>query len=238
MPPTHVLIPGGTRGIGAAISAAFLALHPSTHVTTLSRNPPSSSDPRLKHLAFDISAPTWSALLKSIPPPDVLVNAAGVTHASLLLRTEEDVLDAVLDTNLRGTMVACKEVGKAMVSAGRGRGAGRGCIVNVSSLLGVRGGRGAAVYAASKAGVIGLTRALALELGPSGVRVNCIVPGYVETRMTADMGPETKKGILSKIPLGRFGRPEEIAEAAVFLATNQYANNCVINLDGGLSAGI
>ncbi|TVY22801.1 3-oxoacyl-[acyl-carrier-protein] reductase [Lachnellula hyalina] len=113
-----------------------------------------------------------------------------------------------------------------------------GCIINVASLLGLKGGKGSAAYAASKAGVIALTRALAAELGEKNVRVNVIVPGYVETSMTRGtvMTPDAHSAALNAIPLKRFGLPSEIADAAVFLATNKYASNCVLNLDGGLSA--
>ncbi|KAM3079565.1 hypothetical protein ACMFMG_005980 [Clarireedia jacksonii] len=111
-----------------------------------------------------------------------------------------------------------------------------GCIINISSLLGMKGGKGSAAYAASKAGVLGLTRALAAELGPAGIRVNAIVPGYIETDMTKAMEASARTEALNAIPLCRFGDVEEIADAAVFLATNRYANNCVLNLDGGLSA--
>lgn len=106
-------------------------------------------------------------------------------------------------------------------------------IINVASLLGLQGGYGAVAYAASKAGVLGFTRALATEYASHKVRVNAIVPGYVDTDMTKDLNSAE---IQQRIPLGRFGAPEEIAHAALFLAENQYAHNCVINLDGGLSA--
>lgn len=106
-------------------------------------------------------------------------------------------------------------------------------IINLSSLLGVRGGHGAVAYAASKAGVLGFTRALATEYATHKVRVNAIVPGYIETDMTKDLDAQ---GLMGRIPLGRFGTSEEVAHAALFLAENQYAHNCVLNLDGGLSA--
>ncbi|PQE07693.1 3-oxoacyl-acyl carrier reductase protein [Rutstroemia sp. NJR-2017a BVV2] len=164
------------------------------------------------------------------PQIDILVNAAGITHSSPLLTTSPDLIESVLRTNLQGTIWGCKVVSRMMV---RRR---EGCIINVSSLLGMKGGRGSAAYAASKAGVLGLTRALAAELGPSGIRVNAIVPGYIETDMTKAMPTPARTEALNAIPLSRFGDVEEIADAAVFLATNRYANNCVLNLDGGLSA--
>ncbi|KFY98744.1 hypothetical protein V498_01274 [Pseudogymnoascus sp. VKM F-4517 (FW-2822)] len=110
------------------------------------------------------------------------------------------------------------------------------CIINISSLLGVKSGRGSSVYAASKAGVLGFTRALAAEAGPAGVRVNAVVPGYIETEMTSGMEPALFESTKNAIPLQRFGTAEEVADAAFFLAANQYANNCTLNLDGGLSA--
>ncbi|PQE05235.1 3-oxoacyl-acyl carrier reductase protein [Rutstroemia sp. NJR-2017a BBW] len=181
--------------------------------------------------------PSWYAAFNArsyyrLPKPqiDILVNAAGITHSSPLITTSPDLIESVLHTNLQGTIWGCKVVSRMMV---RRR---EGCIINVSSLLGMKGGRGSAAYAASKAGVLGLTRALAAELGPSGIRVNAIVPGYIETDMTKAMPTAARTEALNAIPLSRFGDVEEIADAAVFLATNRYANNCVLNLDGGLSA--
>ncbi|KAK8168679.1 hypothetical protein BKA80DRAFT_183836, partial [Phyllosticta citrichinensis] len=174
---------------------------------------------------------------------DVLVNAAGVSKTGVFVRQTADAIDDVLQTNLVGTTWACKYMMPGMlkkvrllrhdVELGHHPGAS---IVNVSSLLGLKGGVGSAAYAASKAGVIGLTRALAAEYGPLGLRVNTLVPGYVETAMTDAMEPKARDLARDSIPLKRFGTADEIASAAVFLATNRYANNCVLNLDGGLSA--
>ncbi|KAF7891917.1 hypothetical protein EAF00_008219 [Botryotinia globosa] len=164
------------------------------------------------------------------PKIDILINAAGLTHASPLITTSPSLIENILQTNLMGTIWGCKIIGKEML---RRR---EGCIINVSSLLGVKGGRGSAAYVASKAGVLGLTRALAAEMGSAGIRVNAIVPGYIETDMTRAMSDLARSEALNSIPLSRFGDVAEIADAAVFLATNKYANNCVLNLDGGLSA--
>ncbi|KAI9056053.1 hypothetical protein LZ554_000984 [Drepanopeziza brunnea f. sp. 'monogermtubi'] len=161
---------------------------------------------------------------------DILVNAAGITHYSPLFVTSTPLLESVMRTNLVGTMMGCRTVGKGMM------GRKGGCIINVASLLGIKGGKGSSAYAASKAGVVGLTRALAAELGEKNVRVNVILPGYIETDMTDAMTPMARSDAQNSIPLRRFGKVAEIADAAVFLATNQYANNCVLNLDGGLSA--
>ncbi|CAG8980360.1 hypothetical protein HYALB_00013685 [Hymenoscyphus albidus] len=159
-----------------------------------------------------------------------LINAAGITHSSPLFTTQVSSLESVIQTNLMGTMLACRIVGLGMLKNKQG------CIINIASLLGLKGGRGSSAYAASKAGVIGFTRALAAEAGEKGIRVNVIVPGYIETDMITAMPPSARATALNAIPLKRFGTPSEIADAALFLATNAYANNCVLNLDGGLSA--
>lgn len=170
----------------------------------------------------------WGSMKKE--KVDILVNSAGITHYSPLFVTSTSLLEEVMRTNVMGTMMACRIVGKNMMAL-KG-----GCIINVASLLGLKGGKGSAAYAASKAGVIGLSRALAAELGEKNIRVNVIVPGYIETDMTEAMTPDARSEALNAIPLKRFGQPSEIADAAVFLAANAYANNCVLNLDGGLSA--
>ncbi|KAK6599079.1 3-oxoacyl-acyl carrier protein reductase [Botrytis cinerea] len=115
------------------------------------------------------------------PKIDILINAAGLTHASPLITTSPSLIENILQTNLTGTIWGCKIIGKEML---RRR---EGCIINISSLLGIKGGRGSAAYAASKAGFLGLTRALAAEMGSAGIRVNAIVPGYIETDMTRGM---------------------------------------------------
>lgn len=192
----------------------------------------------------------WSA-------PDVLINCAGITQISRLERTDKQWVQRIVDTNLMGTIWGCKYVGQMMIDYRRRikRGSNKdgtrqevrekrwdkaevpnACIVNVSSLLAVRGGVGASAYAASKAGVLGLTRALAAEMGPLGIRVNAVVPGYIQTSMTEQFSDVQRGELQTQIPLGRFGTPEEVASAVMFLVNNEYANNCVLNLDGGLSA--
>ncbi|KAI9821916.1 MAG: hypothetical protein M1827_002498 [Pycnora praestabilis] len=180
----------------------------------------------------------WETLGKEMADVDILVNAAGMTHSSLLMATKSELVKKVIQTNLMGTIWGCQIMSKHMLR----RKAADSCVINVSSLLGVKGGKGSAAYAASKAGILGLTRSLAAELGQANVRVNAIVPGYIETQMTEtnvqvkDMTAEARSQALESIPMRRFGKDEEIANAALFLAKNPYANNCVLNLDGGLSA--
>ncbi|KAF2152422.1 NAD(P)-binding protein [Myriangium duriaei CBS 260.36] len=241
----HAIITGASRGIGRSI-AHHLAQQGYT-LTLISRNPDvltstASSLPNASThttLPGDISSRTfWSSLPKSLGPIDVLVNAAGLTHASPFLRTSEDLVEDVVRTNLLGTMWGCRAVGRRMMRQPHHGDKGRGVIVNVASLLGVQGGVGSAAYAASKAGVVGFTRALAAELGPAGIRVNAVLPGYVGTDMTDAMAAEARDQALSRIPLKRFGTADEVADSVSFLIRNAYAHNCVLNLDGGLSATV
>ncbi|KAF5008726.1 hypothetical protein FDECE_5013 [Fusarium decemcellulare] len=162
----------------------------------------------------------------AVGPVDILVNCAGISQTSFLKRTSDEELGDIIDTNLMATMLACKH---AKIRP-------HGCIINVSSLMATKGGSGAAAYAASKAGVVGFTRALCRELGPRSIRVNALLPGWVASPMWDHLKPELQATFLKDTPLGRVGAPDEVADAAVFLASNAFANNCVLNLDGGLSA--
>ncbi|KAK0634564.1 hypothetical protein B0T17DRAFT_484417 [Bombardia bombarda] len=171
------------------------------------------------------------------PNIDILVNCAGVSQSSLLVKTSPADVEDILATNLQGAIWGCKVIGRQMIAGSRrqkqsGDPSSR-CIINVSSLLAHKGIVGTSVYAASKAGLLGLTTSLAQEYGAHSIRVNAIVPGYITSDMTKDAGTAE---LIKKIPLNRFGTPDEIADAALFLARNPYANNCILNLDGGLSA--
>lgn len=207
---------------------------------------------RIGLLVGDISeASSWMRKLeREMENVDILVNAAGVSINGVLARTEPADISQVLRTNLEGSLLMSRALMRATIrsrlksrtkpgasSAQRPRSK---CIINVSSLLALKGGSGAVAYAASKAGILGLTRAIAVEgarpLGDVVVRSNAIVPGYIETPMIADFSPGESAKLKDSIPLRRFGDPGEVADAAVFLAQNEYANNCVLNIDGGLSA--
>ena len=166
----------------------------------------------------------------SLGPVTVLVNNAGITRDGLLVRLSDDDLDEVLSVNLRGAFLASRAVARGMMKA-KG-----GSIINVSSVIGRRGNAGQSNYAAAKAGLIGMTKSLARELGPRGVRVNAVAPGYVETDMTAQLPENMKEEILKNTPLGRLATPEDVASAIVFLASpaSSYITGAVIAIDGGV----
>lgn len=184
-------------------------------------------------------------LEKEMEKVSILVNAAGLSVSKVLIRTSPADISAMLRTNLEGAIMTSRALLKACLrtavnrdtSAPRSR-----CVINISSLLALRGDTGTVTYAASKAGLIGMTRSVAVEaaelLRGKGMvlRSNVIVPGYVDTPFIEDFSEERVSQLKERIPLGRFATPAEVADAALFLATNEYANNCVLNLDGGLSA--
>jgi 3-oxoacyl-[acyl-carrier protein] reductase len=161
---------------------------------------------------------------------DVLVNNAGITRDGLLMRMKEDDWDAVLGVNLKGAFICTKAVSKTLV---RQR---SGCIVNVASVVGVIGNPGQANYVASKAGLIGLTKTTARELASRGINVNAVAPGFIETEMTAALPEKAKTAMLAQIPLGRPGRPADVAGVVTFLASPEaaYLTGQVIHVSGGM----
>lgn len=171
-----------------------------------------------------------SEVKKELGAPEVLINNAGITRDGLLIGMKEEDLDAVLDTNLKGAMLLTKEVLRDMLRAKKGS------IVNISSIVGIRGNAGQSAYAASKAGLIGFTKSAAREYGAKGIRVNAVAPGFIETEMTASLPEEVKQEYLKNIPVSRFGKPEDIAEAVAFLASERasYINGQVLSVDGGM----
>ncbi|KAF7717556.1 PKS/NRPS-like protein biosynthetic cluster [Penicillium ucsense] len=258
------MVTGGTSGIGYAIAERFLQegastiilvgrseerlrgaaekLAPSTNLSTISQ--------KVQLLVGDVGeAGGWMRELEqNMVNVDVLVNAAGISVSNLLTKLDLSDISSVLRTNLEGAILTSRAFLRAAIrSRVRNRKASPSegipaskCIINISSLLALKAGTGAVPYAASKAGLLGLTRALAAENATSfrnmAIRCNAIVPGYIATPMIEGFSPGEVERLTSLIPLQRFGDPKEIADAAVFLAQNEYANNCVLNLDGGLSA--
>ncbi len=162
---------------------------------------------------------------------DILVNNAGITRDNLIVRISEEDFDAVLSTNLKGAFLCCKKAARLMMRQRTGR------IVNISSVVGLRGNPGQANYCASKAGLIGLTKSLAKELSSRHVTVNAVAPGFIDTDMTRVLPEAARDAILSQVPLGTFGHPEDVAAAVAFFASEQagYITGQVLCVDGGMA---
>ena len=167
---------------------------------------------------------------EALGPVDILVNNAGITRDGLAVRMSGEDFEKVLDVNLKGAFYCMKLAAKGMMKRRYGR------IVSISSISGVKGNPGQINYCAAKAGIIGMTKSLARELAPRGITVNAIAPGYIESDMTAVLPDKVKESVLSQVPLGRMGKPEDIAQAAVFLASDQasYITGQTLLVDGGM----
>lgn len=238
-----VWVTGGSRGIGRAICMAFAGAD--THVYF---NYASASDAAAvtERQVAEAGGTATAAQVNVVSEEevsefvariidesgriDVLVNNAAITRDGLIVRMKASDWDAVLDTNLKGAFNTIKAVTKPMLKQRAGR------IINVSSVVGVSGNPGQANYVASKAGVIGLAKAVAKELAPRGITVNAVAPGYIETDMTASLADQAKEAMVSMIPLGRAGEPEEVAYVVAFLASEKaaYITGQVIHVSGGM----
>jgi 3-oxoacyl-[acyl-carrier protein] reductase len=229
-----VLVTGGNRGIGLAIAQAFAAQGDRVAVTHRGSGAPEGL------LAVQCDVTDVEAIDKAFAeveqehgPVEVLVSNAGVTDDALLMRMTEDQFTRVVDTNLTAAYRVAKRATRGMLKARQGR------MVFVSSVVGHTGGAGQVNYAASKAGLVGLARSIARELGSRGITANVVAPGFVETEMTAELRPERKQEILGQVPLGRFATPEEIAAAVTWVASDSaaYVTGVVLSVDGGLGMG-
>jgi 3-oxoacyl-[acyl-carrier protein] reductase len=237
------LVTGGSRGIGRAIVLALARR--GAYVVINYRDNQSAAEATLNELAaqgrrgelcgFDISSESAveQAVEKIVDRHqkiDILVNNAGVASDNLLLRLKQDDWDRVIGTNLKGTIVCTKAVCRGMVRHRYGR------IVSLSSVVGQMGNAGQSLYAASKAGIVGFTKALAREVASRGITANVVSPGFIESDMTAKVAPKLQEEFLRSIPLGRFGTCEDVAEVVAFLAGPGagYITGQVVNVNGGL----
>ena len=239
-----VLVTGGSRGIGLACARWFLAAGDRVAVTSRSGSVEAEmgNGAAAEHflpLACDATDPAavdaaFSTIEERWGPVEVLVANAGITRDTLLLRMSEEAWSEVIDTNLTGVFRVTKRALAKMVRLRRGR------IIMVSSVGAFIGAAGQANYAASKAGLVGMARALAREVASRSITVNVIAPGLVETNMLAALGEANIESYLARVPLGRLGQPDEIAEAVGFLASSAagYVTGTVIPVDGGLSMGL
>lgn len=238
------LVTGGSRGIGRAICVelarlgANVALCYAGNAQSAEETVSACEALGIKALAVqcDVSdaqavAGFVDAAVKEFGRIDVLVNNAGITRDGLLMTMKEENFDAVIDTNLKGAFLCMKAVTRPMMKQRYGR------IVNLSSVVGLHGNAGQVNYAASKAGVIGMTKSAAKELASRGITVNAVAPGFIDTDMTAALPETARTGMLSTIPAGRLGAAEEVAKAVAFLASDEaaYVTGQVLAVDGGMS---
>mgnify|MGYP006280373481 CR=1 FL=1 len=229
-----VLVTGGNRGIGAAVAQAFVANGDTVAVASRSGDAPAGTTGFRCDVSDSASVDAcFDAVEAAFGPIEVAVANAGITKDGLLMRMADADIDAVLNTNLFGALRVARRASKSMLRRKRGR------IILVGSVVGLLGSAGQTNYAASKAGLVGLARSLAREVGARGITVNVIAPGFVETDMTAELADDRKQQIISSVPLGRYAQPKEVADVAVFLGSDSaaYITGAVIPVDGGLGMG-
>ncbi|MBA2389048.1 MAG: 3-oxoacyl-ACP reductase FabG [Geodermatophilaceae bacterium] len=229
-----VLVTGGNRGIGLAIARAFAADDYRVAVTHRSSDPPEGLFGVQCDVTDSASIDTaFAAIEAEHGPVEILVANAGITEDTLLLRMSEDAFTGVIDANLTGSYRVAKRAAAKMLRARWGR------LVFISSVVGMSGSAGQVNYAASKAGLIGMARSIARELGSRNITANVVAPGFVDTDMTAALPAARKAELLGQIPLGRYAAPDEVAQVVRFLASDAaaYVTGAVIPVDGGLGMG-
>ena len=240
---TNALITGASRGIGRGI-ALVLAQNGANVAFTYLSSPEKAQELEKELKGMGVKAKGYKSDASEFSAADVLitniiadfgslevvVNNAGITRDNLLMRMSEEQFDEVIRTNLKSAFNITKACQRPMLKARKGS------IINISSVVGVKGNAGQANYAASKAGMIGFTKSVALELGSRNIRCNAIAPGFIETEMTAALAPEMVQQWREQIPLKRGGTPEDVAQAVVFLASDMssYITGQVLNVDGGM----
>lgn len=239
------LVTGASRGIGRAIAVELARQGATVFCTSTKEGGCDDTLAAIAELGNDVNAhalvcnvgdsDSVDALQKGVLEEsgklDFLINNAGITRDGVFLRMSNDDFDDVVGTNLRGTFLVCKAFSRAMTKARFGR------IINVGSVVGLTGNAGQANYAASKAGLLGLTKSLAQELAPRGVTANVVAPGFIETDMTASLGDEVKGQMLKMIPLSRFGQASDIAQTVAFLCGDaaSYITGQTMVVDGGMT---
>jgi 3-oxoacyl-[acyl-carrier protein] reductase len=243
--PRVVVITGGSRGLGAGIVSAYLeqgdcvatCARSSTDLVEQWEKDPALADRFLFRTADLSKTEDSNALVKATLDKwgrvDILVNNAGVANDGVLALYGDDEIDTVIDLNLKGTLALTRQVVRRMLARQQ-----RGYIVNITSIVGLAGYRGLAVYSATKAGLDGMTRALARELGAKGIIVNSVAPGYLRTEMTHGMTEDNLLQITRRTPVGRLGEPADIARVVLFLTdpANTYITGQVVVADGGLTS--
>ena len=230
-----VLVTGGARGIGRAI-AERLATEDAKMVITCDMGEATFEQANIKHEILNVTdREAVKELIKKLTEEfgkiDVLVNNAGITKDALLVRMSEDQWDAVIDVNLKGVFNITQAVAPVMM---KNKG---GSIVTISSVVGLYGNLGQTNYAATKGGVIAMTKTWAKELARKNIRANCVAPGFIETAMTKELPEKTLDAMKDRIPLGRLGQPEDIANAVLFLASDEssYITGETISVGGGMT---
>ena len=237
------IITGGARGIGREIAVAFAREGADCALFDINEQVLAQTVQELEALGrravgLVVDVTNASAVdaavakvLDKLSRIDILVNNAGITQDGLLVRMDDSQWDRVLTINLKGTFLCTRAVGKVMLKARRGR------IVSIASVVGLIGNPGQANYAASKAGIIGLTKSVAKELGSRSITCNAIAPGFIQTEMTQRLPDDVKQRLFASIPLGAFGQPSDVAQAALFLVSDaaRYITGHVLVVDGGLA---
>lgn len=232
------LVTGASRGIGQAIAKAFVEQRATVIGTATTEDGAqriSSQSPGVVGYTLNVNdgaqvETLFAAIEKNHGVLSILVNNAGITRDNLLLRMKETEWDEVLETDLKSIYRMCKASLKPMMKARYGR------IINIASVVGVMGNAGQANYAAAKAGIIGFSKALAQEVGSRNITVNCVAPGFIETDMTKSLSPEQIAALTSRVPLGRLGGVDDVAYAAVFLASDRaaYITGATLHVNGGM----
>lgn len=239
------LVTGASRGIGAAIADALAKAGATVVGTATSQSGAEAISNRLaaagckgRGMVLDVTDKTsvasiMQAINDEFGAPSILVNNAGITRDNLLMRMKDDEWHSIIDTNLTSIFRLSKAVLRGMMKARKGR------IINISSVVGAMGNAGQTNYAAAKAGIFGFTRSMAREVGSRGITVNSVAPGFIDTDMTRELSEEQRKSLIENIPLNKLGRPEDIANTVVFLASDSgdYITGETIHVNGGMYMG-